>query len=433
MCDILITSIKRIITRFFDRELDFRVRLFNVLAIAGTGISGATLLLNIITAMWASAVLSAFLTVLSGGLLIFTYKTGKYQVGYIVTITVIFMILFPVLFFTSGGYKGGMPSMFIFAVLFTVLMLKGKAALLVSLAEIVEYIVSAVIGYIKPECITWFSTEAQMLTDILITTTAVSISCGVVLYLHLREYEAQRIKLAQQNEQLKRNDEVKSVFLSTVAHEIKNPLNAINLHARDTYELLDDPNPEIQIMKQNQKNIEKMVMRIDKIVVELMDTVAIEQGRLSLDLAPVRLSQLLREAAQIYFGKNDTKDNKILLKLDDNLPPISADYARIMQVVTNLLSNSLRHTKNGIIEITLKKQSSCQLVSVSDNGDGMTEEIKAKAFDGYVSVSKEYWRHGIGLYVCRKIVEAHGGKIWIESELGEGTEISFTLPYTEEK
>ena len=429
----MITSIKRIITRFFDRELDFRVRLFNVLAIAGTGISGATLLLNIITAMWASAVLSAFLTVLSGGLLIFTYKTGKYQVGYIVTITVIFMILFPVLFFTSGGYKGGMPSMFIFAVLFTVLMLKGKAALLVSLAEIVEYIVSAVIGYIKPECITWFSTEAQMLTDILITTTAVSISCGVVLYLHLREYEAQRIKLAQQNEQLKRNDEVKSVFLSTVAHEIKNPLNAINLHARDTYELLDDPNPEIQIMKQNQKNIEKMVMRIDKIVVELMDTVAIEQGRLSLDLAPVRLSQLLREAAQIYFGKNDTKDNKILLKLDDNLPPISADYARIMQVVTNLLSNSLRHTKNGIIEITLKKQSSCQLVSVSDNGDGMTEEIKAKAFDGYVSVSKEYWRHGIGLYVCRKIVEAHGGKIWIESELGEGTEISFTLPYTEEK
>lgn len=429
----MITSIKRIITRFFDRELDFRVRLFNVLAIAGTGISGATLLLNIITAMWASAVLSAFLTVLSGGLLIFTYKTGKYQVGYIVTITVIFMILFPVLFFTSGGYKGGMPSMFIFAVLFTVLMLKGKAALLVSLAEILEYIVSAVIGYIKPECITWFSTEAQMLADILITTTAVSISCGVVLFLHLREYEAQRIKLARQNEQLKRNDEVKSVFLSTVAHEIKNPLNAINLHARDTYELLDDPNPEIQIMKQNQKNIEKMVMRIDKIVVELMDTVAIEQGRLSLDLAPVRLSQLLREAAQIYFGKNDTKDNKIVLKLDDNLPPISADYARIMQVVTNLLSNSLRHTKNGIIEITLKKQSSCQLVSVSDNGDGMTEEIKAKAFDGYVSVSKEYWRHGIGLYVCRKIVEAHGGKIWIESELGEGTEISFTLPYTEEK
>ena len=272
-----------------------------------------------------------------------------------------------------------------------------------------------------------------MLADILITTTAVAVSCGVVLYLHLREYEAQRVKLAEQNDRLKRNDEVKSVFLTTVAHEIKNPLNAINLHARDTFELLDEPNPEIQIMKENQKTIEKMVVRIDRIVVELMDTVAIEQGRLSLDLAPVRLSQLLREAAEKYFGKADTADNKLVLELDDTLPLISADYARIMQVVTNLLSNSLRHTKNGVIVISLKKQNSEQIVSVSDNGTGMSDEIKARAFDGYVSVSDEYWRHGIGLYVSRRIVEAHGGKIWIESEPGRGTAVSFTLPDSEVK
>lgn len=427
------TNIKKFAVRFFDRELDFRVRLFNVLAIAGTAISAATLLLNMITAMWASAALSAVLTVLSAGLLIFTYKTGKYRVGYLVTIAVIFMLLFPILFFTSGGYRSGMPSMFIFAVLFTVLMLEGKTALFVSVAEILEYIAVSVIGYLNPGLVTWFAAESEMLADILITTTAVAVSCGVVLYLHLREYEAQRVKLAEQNDRLKRNDEVKSVFLTTVAHEIKNPLNAINLHARDTFELLDEPNPEIQIMKENQKTIEKMVVRIDRIVVELMDTVAIEQGRLSLDLAPVRLSQLLREAAEKYFGKADTADNKLVLELDDTLPLISADYARIMQVVTNLLSNSLRHTKNGVIVISLKKQNSEQIVSVSDNGTGMSDEIKARAFDGYVSVSDEYWRHGIGLYVSRRIVEAHGGKIWIESEPGRGTAVSFTLPDSEVK
>ena len=427
------TNIKKFAVRFFDRELDFRVRLFNVLAIAGTAISAATLLLNMITAMWASAALSAVLTVLSAGLLIFTYKTGKYRVGYLVTIAVIFMLLFPILFFTSGGYRGGMPSMFIFAVLFTVLMLEGKTALFVSVAEILEYIAVSVIGYLNPGLVTWFAAESEMLADILITTTAVAVSCGVVLYLHLREYEAQRVKLAEQNDRLKRNDEVKSVFLTTVAHEIKNPLSAINLHARDTFELLDEPNPEIQIMKENQKTIEKMVVRIDRIVVELMDTVAIEQGRLSLDLAPVRLSQLLREAAEKYFGKADTADNKLVLELDDTLPLISADYARIMQVVTNLLSNSLRHTKNGVIVISLKKQNSEQIVSVSDNGTGMSDEIKARAFDGYVSVSDEYWRHGIGLYVSRRIVEAHGGKIWIESEPGRGTDVSFTLPDSEVK
>lgn len=319
--------------------------------------------------------------------------------------------------------------MFIFAVLFTVLMLTGVKALLVSLAEIAEYIAVCVIGYLNPQLVTWFHTDAEMLTDILITTTAVSISCGAVLFLHLREYESQRKQLAEQNELLKRHDEVKSVFLTTVAHEIKNPLNAINLHARDTFELLDEPCPEIETMKENQRTIEKMVVRIDRIVVELMDTVAIEQGRLALDISSVRLSQLLREGAQtVSFGNNEA-----VFKLDESLPPIRADYARIIQVITNLLSNSIQHTQNGVITITLERQGSNQLVSVADNGEGMSEEIKEKAFEGYVSVSREYWRHGIGLFVCHQIIEAHGGKIWIDSELGRGTKVSFTLPFSEEK
>ena len=429
----MITNIKNFAMRFFDRRLELRIRLFNVLAIAGVGISAATFILNLFTGMYMGAVISAILIILSVGLLIFTYKTGKYQIGYNITIVTIFMIFFPLMFFKSGAYKSGMPSIFIFAVLFTVLMLEGKKAVIVALIEISEYIAVSVIGYLKPELVTWFATEREMLTDILVTAAAVSVSCGAVLFLHLREYEAQRIKLAEQNEQLKRNDEAKTVFLTTVAHEIKNPLNAINLHARDTLELLCEDDFDIETMKKNQKNIEKMVVRIDHIVVELMDTVAIEQGRLSLDLAPVRLSHLLREAAETYFGKNNTAENKLILKLDDSLPPILADCARIMQVVANLLSNSMQHTKNGIITITLQKHDLGQIVSVSDNGDGMDEKIKNKAFDGYVSVSRDYWRHGIGLFVCHQIIEAHGGKIWIESELGSGTTVSFTLPSEEEK
>lgn len=426
------TKIKNLCASFFDSRLDFRVRLFNVLAVAGVWISVATIVLNLITGMWTSAVLSAMLALLSGGLLVFTYKTGRYKIGYITTIVSIFMILFPMQFFASGGYKGGMPSLFIFAVLFTVLMLEGKAALLVSLAEIAEYTAICIFGYCNPRYVTWFATELEMLTDTLVTTTAVSISCGIVMFLHIREYAMQRKQLSRQNEQLKLHDETKSVFLTTVAHEIKNPLNAINLHARDTFELLDEPHPNIEIMKENQKTIEKMVVRIDRIVVELMDTVAIEQGRLSLDIAPLRLSRLLTEAANTYFGKNYTGGNTLKLELDETLPPINADYARIMQVVTNLLSNSMQHTKNGIITISLKNYGERQLVSVSDTGEGMGEELKNKALEGYVSVSKEYWRHGIGLYVCHKIITAHKGDIWIESELGKGTAVSFTLPQSED-
>ena len=107
------TKFKNLCAGFFDSRLDFRVRLFNVLAVAGVGISVATFILNLITGMWTSAVLSAMFALLSGGLLVFTYKTGRYKIGYITTIVSIFMILFPMQFFASGGYKGGMPSLFI--------------------------------------------------------------------------------------------------------------------------------------------------------------------------------------------------------------------------------------------------------------------------------------------------------------------------------
>ncbi len=221
--------------------------------------------------------------------------------------------------------------------------------------------------------------------------------------------------------------------MTTVSHEIKNPLNAINLHARDTIELMDEEPLDLELMRDNQQVIEKMVVRIDKILIDLKDTVAIEQGRLSLSLAPMRMEKLLHEVTETYFGKNYMAGNTLVLDIREKLPPIFADYARITQVLTNLLSNAIQHTKNGRILISLSKSGDHQLISVEDNGEGMPEKLREKALEGYVSASEDYWRHGIGLYVCHQIVEAHGGEIWIESRLGEGTKVTFTLPQRGEK
>ena len=108
-------KVKNTARRFFDKSLDFRVRLFNILATGGVAISVATLVLNLVTGMLTGAVLSGLLAVLSVTLLVFTYRTRKYKIAYILTIVTIFMVVFPILFFASGAYKGGMPSMLIFA------------------------------------------------------------------------------------------------------------------------------------------------------------------------------------------------------------------------------------------------------------------------------------------------------------------------------
>src|SRR5699024_5173369 len=121
-----------------------------ILAFGGIAISFFTVIISLIMGMWKTAGLAAVLIVFSLGLILFTQWTGKYQAAYFLTVTVIFMAVLPMMFFTSGGHRSGMPSIFLLAVIFTVLMIKGKAALLISLLEIVEYSAVCVFAYYHP-------------------------------------------------------------------------------------------------------------------------------------------------------------------------------------------------------------------------------------------------------------------------------------------
>ena len=419
-------KLRDIFHSLFSPTLDFRVRLFNILASGGTIISLIMAFLSFGTGSWGNVLINFALVVISGGLFLYSYYSGKYQRCYLITIVLIFLIVFPIMFFTSGGYHGGMPAFFVFAIIFTVLMLEKWRALIVSLLEIVLYMGLCLVAYHFPDSVTPFATEKDRLADVLLAFVSVSIVCGIVLYFHLKEYNQQQILLKEQNQRLRSLDNAKSTFLTTVAHEIKNPLNSISLHARDTSELLEEEPLDFSLMQQNLRTIEQSVMRIDRIVLDLMDTVSIEQGRLALSLVPSDLG-----VEKDFSSHPSPGNNQLVLTIQPNLPEISADPERLIQVVTNLISNAERHTRNGIITISLSGGPRWQTICVSDTGSGMSEEMRKNALKGYVSADKDYWRHGIGLYVCHQIITAHGGKIWIESEEGKGTRVFFSLPEEE--
>ena len=424
-------KLRDIFHSLFSPTLDFRVRLFNILASGGTIISLIMAFLSFGTGSWGNVLINFALVVISGGLFLYSYYSGKYQRCYLITIVLIFLIVFPIMFFTSGGYHGGMPAFFVFAIIFTVLMLEKWRALIVSLLEIVLYMGLCLVAYHFPDSVTPFATEKDRLADVLLAFVSVSIVCGIVLYFHLKEYNQQQILLKEQNQRLRSLDNAKSTFLTTVAHEIKNPLNSISLHARDTSELLEEDPLDFSLMQENLHTIEQSVMRIDRIVLDLMDTVSIEQGRLALSLVPSDLGALLHSVEKDFGSHPSPGNNQLVLTIQPNLPEISADPERLIQVVTNLLSNAERHTRNGIITISLSGGPRWQTICVSDTGSGMSEEMRKNALKGYVSADKDYWRHGIGLYVCHQIITAHGGKIWIESEEGKGTRVFFSLPEEE--
>ena len=424
-------KIKNIKNMILGEQLDFRIKLFNIMAAGGACMSFITLIQSIVISMWDISVISFILMILSLGLLLYAIRSEKYQRCYDITIAVIFFIFFPLLFFKSGGYKSGVPAIFIFAVIFTTLMLDGKKAIIVSTAELILYSYICYLAYCHPTLVVQYKTEKEVLFDIIFSYSTIGFICVIVLYFHLKEYSRQRELLREKNEKLQHYDEVKSTFLTTVAHEVKNPLNIIGLYAQDTSELTEEEPVNLEEIRNNQTIIKNTVMRLDQILMDLMDTVSIEQGRLKLSLAPMDTVELMKEVIHFWKDKserNEINGNRIVFDIPESSAPVMADYTRILQVMTNLFSNAVRHTHNGVITLTLKKIENGQFISVEDTGEGMDPEVRENVFKGYVSTNKDYWRHGIGLYICHQIIKAHGGTIKIQSEPGKGTKISFTIP-----
>ena len=159
--------LKRIKYRLFSRELNFKARIFNLLAVTGFLVSFvifAVSLINGASALNSVVLLSAAL--LSGALLVYSAVTGNYRPCYIITVTFVFMLLFPIMFFSAGGYKSGMPCFFVFAVVFTLFMLEGRAGIICAAAEIVIYILCCVAAYKFPQWVTSFPDEKGVVQKI---------------------------------------------------------------------------------------------------------------------------------------------------------------------------------------------------------------------------------------------------------------------------
>ena len=425
----------RLADKYFHPDLDLRAQSFNLLAFAGitAGITAA-IIAHIAKAGSASVVLCLAASSVGVFVLRVAGKKFSYRVCCWITIIVVFMLAFPVLFFVSGGYRSGMPCFFVFAIIYTAIMLEKRERVAALVIQFILYVGCCLAAYFFPEIVRDIEKESYYVTDVTASFMLSGILLSLVVLQHLRMYNLRQVQIKElnreleaRNETLTRYDKMKSDFLATVAHEISKPLVVISASSADTMELLKESPAAMEEIIENHKRIEQKVMLIDGIVTDLMDTVAIENGRLSLSRRPVKLSELLKNVCDTWFKQLNSNNNRIAYDFQPRLPRIWADPMRIEQVMTNLISNAVKATDNGVITIKLTRTDKSQLVSVSDNGEGMDEEIAKIVLKQYVSSKRDYWRHGIGLYICRQIITAHGGEIWIESEKGRGTTISFSL------
>ena len=228
---------------------------------------------------------------------------------------------------------------------------------------------------------------------------------------------------------------LRSEFVGMVSHELRTPLTAIKGAAATLLEASSDLHPAE--MREFHRIINEQADHMRDLIGDLLDVTRIETGTLRVDPEPVHLPSLVDEARSRFHGSGGRESLQIDLASD--LPAVMADRRRILQVLTNLLSNASNYsTESSAIRLTAKRTEFHVAISVSDDGRGIAVERLPHVFRKFFRISdsnrmRDVGGAGLGLAICKGIVEAHGGRIWAESDgPGLGTRFTFTLPVAEE-
>ncbi len=272
-------------------------------------------------------------------------------------------------------------------------------------------------------------------------------------YRQLNEHEQEIRRLFEEAESARaiavEADAAKSAFLSTVSHELRTPLTSVLGFAKIIKKRLEDrifplvPTEDrrvAQTIQQVEDNLKVVVSegeRLTKLIDDVLDLAKIEAGKLEWHMESVTLADIVDRATAATSSLFEQKGLRLEKQIAPDLPAVTGDRDRLIQVVINLISNSVKFTEAGTITCRAVQRGGMVVVSVADTGVGITPADQLKVFERFKQVGDTLTDKpkgtGLGLPICREIVEHHGGRVWVESEIGRGSTFSFSLPVTAEQ
>ncbi|GAX61393.1 signal transduction histidine kinase [Candidatus Scalindua japonica] len=259
-----------------------------------------------------------------------------------------------------------------------------------------------------------------------------------------QKVESRTFALREANKKLQEADQRKTEFLTVASHELRTPLAAVLGYATIINNRLQNsvfPNVRTDDSKVA-RSIRKVESGLDTIILEgrrltdlindLLDIEKIESGEVEWKMEHISVVEIMKRAKALTHSSFEQDSCELIIDVDDELPEVLGDKNRLEQVIINLISNALKFTKKGFITCRARKLNNEIVVSVIDTGKGIPEGDHEKIFDkfkqSYTAIKGKQKGTGLGLPICKEIVKHHGGKIWVASEPGKGSNFSFTLP-----
>ena len=234
---------------------------------------------------------------------------------------------------------------------------------------------------------------------------------------------------ATESEVLRRSDELKTALLGAVSHELRTPLASIMASAGSLRQ--KDVSWSDSEREEFHESIEQEVKRLDRLVGELLDLSRIDAGHLVLQRQYHAIDALVDDVLGRLRGATST--HQIRVDVPDDLPPVSVDYLRMDQVLSNLVENAVRYAPPGtLIDIAARTDAAGMRIEITDEGPGIAAEDREKVFAPFHRLQRgdraATKGAGLGLAITRRLVEAHGGRVWAEAAPGHGARFVITLP-----
>lgn len=248
-----------------------------------------------------------------------------------------------------------------------------------------------------------------------------------------RSRAARQVSLAYEtmreaNEQLLEVDREKDEFVSTVSHEFRTPLTGILGFSEM---IRNEADLTVDEMREFAGDIHRDAQRLARMINDMLDLDRMRSGAMGLERRPVDLNGVVEDV--VVLARPNAPGHRIETELDRDLPAIEADRDRLVQVVTNLVSNAVKYSpQGGTVRLRTWLEGDTVRLSVSDEGIGIPADQLGKVFERFTRVESKAMRDiqgtGLGLPIVQQIVELHGGRVWVESVLGSGSTFHVTLP-----
>ncbi|MCM1210137.1 MAG: DegV family EDD domain-containing protein [Blautia sp.] len=425
---------KKIYEMIYGRDYELRERIFRMIVLIGSALAfmGIVECIGIMDVKTIVIPLFILLFVL-GVALVATFKYRKIDFAAAVIGFLIILLVFPTMFFQSGGLEGGAVVWFAIGLLYIFLMFSGKRLVFFLILSLIVDISTYVYGYYHPEAIVPMDSKAAAYFDSLFAVLAVGLAGGIILKVQMKMFEIERSFAQKQQKELKEISDSKNRFFASMSHEIRTPINTIV--GLNEMILRESKESEVKEYARNIQNASKMLLNL---VNDILDLSQMEMKKMEIMPIQYKTEELFSNLIDMIQVRLKEKRLEFQVEIDENLPTVLVgDMKRINQVVLNILTNAAKYTNSGSVTLSAHAESIEEdmlwlKVSVADTGIGIRKEDLEHIYDSFQRLdARKNLRvegSGLGLSITKQLVDMMDGEITVDSIYTKGSTFTIVLP-----